>query len=95
MKVVMSEATSTAGWTSSRAGQGQAGESDLVYMISYVMDASLLINQAMELRLTPRFSWVERGVHSSEFIKDTGKPARAYSPRPVVSDASLPGHGLL
>ncbi len=46
-------------------------------MISYVMDASLLINQAMELRLTPRFSWVVRGFHSSEFIKTPGsRPER-------------------
>ncbi len=47
---------------------------DLVYMISYVMDASLLMNQSMELKLTPKlFVGGGAGFTLPEFIKNTGK----------------------
>lgn len=47
---------------------------DLVYMISYVMDASLLMNQSMELKLNPKlFVGGAAGFTLPEFIKNTGK----------------------
>jgi len=47
---------------------------DLIYMISYVMDASLLMNQAMELKLTPKiFVGGGAGFTLPEFIQNTGK----------------------
>ncbi|MFZ2447978.1 MAG: ABC transporter substrate-binding protein [Syntrophobacteraceae bacterium] len=51
---------------------------DLIYMISYVMDASLLINQAMELRLTPKiYVGGAAGFTLPEFIKNTGKAGQS------------------
>jgi branched-chain amino acid transport system substrate-binding protein len=47
---------------------------DLVYMISYVMDAALLMNQSMELRLTPKlFVGGGAGFTLPEFQKNSGK----------------------
>ncbi|MHC1726066.1 MAG: ABC transporter substrate-binding protein [Syntrophobacteraceae bacterium] len=47
---------------------------DLIYMISYVMDASLIMNQSMELKLTPKiFVGGGAGFTLPEFIKNTGK----------------------
>lgn len=47
---------------------------DLVYMISYLMDASLLMNQSMELRLTPKlFVGGAAGFTLPEFPKNAGK----------------------
>lgn len=49
---------------------------DLVYMISYVMDASLLMRQSMELRLTPKlFVGGGAGFTLPEFQKNAGKAA--------------------
>ena len=47
---------------------------DLIYMVSYVLDASLLMNQSMELQLTPKmFVGGGAGFTLPEFIKNTGK----------------------
>jgi branched-chain amino acid transport system substrate-binding protein len=47
---------------------------DLVYMISYLMDASLLMRQSMELRLTPgAFVGGAAGFTLPEFQKNAGK----------------------
>lgn len=49
---------------------------DLVYMISYVMDAALLMNQSMELRLSPKlFVGGGAGFTLPEFQKNSGKAA--------------------
>ncbi len=49
---------------------------DLVYMISYLMDASLLMNQSMELRIMPRlFVGGAAGFTLPEFVKNAGKAA--------------------
>jgi branched-chain amino acid transport system substrate-binding protein len=47
---------------------------DLVYMISYIMDASLLMRQSMELRLYPKvFVGGAAGFTLPEFLKNAGK----------------------
>jgi branched-chain amino acid transport system substrate-binding protein len=47
---------------------------DLVYMISYLMDASLLMRQSMELRLSPKvFVGGAAGFTLPEFPKNAGK----------------------
>jgi branched-chain amino acid transport system substrate-binding protein len=47
---------------------------DLVYMISYLMDASLLMRQSMELKLTPKlFVGGAAGFTLPEFPKNAGK----------------------
>lgn len=49
---------------------------DLVYMISYIMDASLLMRQSMELRLNPKvFVGGAAGFTLPEFLKNAGKAA--------------------
>jgi branched-chain amino acid transport system substrate-binding protein len=49
---------------------------DLIYMISYVMDASLLMNQSMELRVMPKiFMGGGAGFTMPEFHKNAGKAA--------------------
>ncbi len=49
---------------------------DLIYMISYVMDAALLMNQSMELRLMPKlFVGGGAGFTMPEFQKNAGKAA--------------------
>lgn len=49
---------------------------DLIYMISYVMDAALLMNQSMELRLMPKlFVGGGAGFTLPEFQKNAGKAA--------------------
>jgi branched-chain amino acid transport system substrate-binding protein len=46
---------------------------DVVYMISYIMDASLLMNQAKELKLTPKmFMGGAAGFTMPEFQKNSG-----------------------
>ena len=47
---------------------------DLVYMVSYIMDASLLMRQSMELRLSPKvFVGGAAGFTLPEFLKNAGK----------------------
>ncbi len=47
---------------------------DIMYMISYIMDASLLMNQSMELRMNPKlFVGGAAGFTLPEFIENTGK----------------------
>lgn len=51
---------------------------DLVYMISYLMDASLLMGQSMELRITPKlFVGGAAGFTLPEFPKKAGKAAES------------------
>jgi branched-chain amino acid transport system substrate-binding protein len=50
---------------------------DLVYMVSYVMDAALLMSQSMELRLAPKlFVGGGAGFTLPEFDKNAGKAAQ-------------------
>ncbi len=47
---------------------------DLVYMISYILDASLLMNQSMELKMNPKlFAGAAAGFTLPEFKKNAGK----------------------
>ncbi|MFQ5949253.1 MAG: ABC transporter substrate-binding protein [Nitrospiria bacterium] len=47
---------------------------DIVYMISYVLDASLLMNQSMQLQMNPKlFVGAGAGFTLPEFYKNTGK----------------------
>jgi branched-chain amino acid transport system substrate-binding protein len=49
---------------------------DIIYMISYVMDASLLMRQARELKLTPKlFIGGAAGFTLPEFAQNAGKAA--------------------
>lgn len=49
---------------------------DVVYMISYLMDASLLMKQSMELRLTPKvFVGGAAGFTLPEFVENAGTAA--------------------
>jgi branched-chain amino acid transport system substrate-binding protein len=49
---------------------------DVVYMISYIMDASLLMNQSKELKLTPKmFIGSAAGFTMPEFQKESGAAA--------------------
>jgi branched-chain amino acid transport system substrate-binding protein len=49
---------------------------DVVYMISYLMDASLLMKQSMELRLSPKiFVGGAAGFTLPEFVENAGKAA--------------------
>jgi len=49
---------------------------DLIYMISYVMDASLLMRQSMELDINPKlFIGGAAGFTLPEFLQNTGKGA--------------------
>ncbi len=49
---------------------------DLIYMISYVMDASLLMRQSMELDINPKlFIGGAAGFTMPEFLQNTGKAA--------------------
>ncbi|MEE8483589.1 MAG: ABC transporter substrate-binding protein, partial [Nitrospinota bacterium] len=50
---------------------------DLIYMISYVLDASLLMNQSMELKMNPRlFAGAAAGFTLPEFVHNTGKAGK-------------------
>ncbi|MBA4393778.1 MAG: ABC transporter substrate-binding protein [Desulfobacca sp.] len=50
------------------------GKPDLIYMISYIMDASLLIRQAMELDINPKlFVGGAAGFTLPEFYQNAGK----------------------
>ena len=56
----------------------KAANPDLIYMISYVMDASLLMRQAKELDINPRlFVGGGAGFTLPEFVKNAG-PAAEY-----------------
>ncbi|MEA1936424.1 MAG: ABC transporter substrate-binding protein [Thermodesulfobacteriota bacterium] len=49
---------------------------DIVYMVSYIMDASLLMKQARELKLTPKmFIGGAAGFTLPEFVDNAGKAA--------------------
>jgi branched-chain amino acid transport system substrate-binding protein len=63
---------------------------DLVYMISYIMDASLLMKQAMELKLTPKlFVGGAAGFTLPEFSQNAGKAAEKVISATLWSE-SLP-----
>ncbi|HEB72789.1 MAG TPA: ABC transporter substrate-binding protein [Nitrospirae bacterium] len=47
---------------------------DLVYMVSYILDASLLMNQSMELKMNPKlFAGAAAGFTLPEFKENAGK----------------------
>jgi branched-chain amino acid transport system substrate-binding protein len=47
---------------------------DIIYMVSYIMDASLLMKQARELKLTPKmFIGGAAGFTLPEFVENAGK----------------------
>jgi branched-chain amino acid transport system substrate-binding protein len=54
--------------------KAKQADPDLVYMISYVLDASLLMNQSMQLQMNPRlFVGAGAGFTLPEFQANTGK----------------------
>lgn len=66
---------------------------DLVYMISYLMDASLLMRQSMELRVDPKlFVGGAAGFTLPEFPKNAGKAAeRVFSATLWYQSLPYPG----
>lgn len=66
---------------------------DLVYMISYIMDASLLMRQSMELRLNPKlFVGGAAGFTLPEFLKNAGKASNlVYSATLWYQTLPFPG----
>ncbi|MGD9503431.1 MAG: ABC transporter substrate-binding protein [Syntrophobacteraceae bacterium] len=66
---------------------------DLVYMISYLMDASLLMRQSMELRFTPKlFVGGGAGFTLPEFPKNAGKASeKVFSTTLWYQTLSYPG----
>ncbi len=71
----------------------KAKNPDLVYMISYIMDAALLIRQSEELNLTPKlFVGGAAGFTLPEFEKNVGKGANfVYSATLWVPSVPYPG----
>lgn len=71
----------------------KAKNPDMIYMISYVMDASLLMRQAQELNLTPKiFVGGAAGFTLPEFQKNAGKAAEyVYSATLWTPSVPYPG----
>ena len=71
----------------------KAKKPDLVYMVSYVMDAALLINNARSLRLNPKlFVGGGAGFTMPEFAKKTGKNCQhVYSATLWTPSVPYPG----
>ena len=65
---------------------------DLVYMISYIMDASLLMRQSMELRIMPkRFRGWSSRFHAAGIPQECRQSSRTgLFSDPVVPDPALP-----
>ncbi len=66
---------------------------DVVYMISYLMDASLLMNQSMELKMTPGlFAGAAAGFTLPEFPQNTGKASEKVVSATLWHESlSIPG----
>jgi branched-chain amino acid transport system substrate-binding protein len=66
---------------------------DLVYMVSYVMDASLLMNQSMELKMNPRlFAGAAAGFTLPEFSQNAGKASEKLISATLWHESlSIPG----
>jgi branched-chain amino acid transport system substrate-binding protein len=66
---------------------------DIVYMISYVMDASLLMNQSMELKMNPKlFAGAAAGFTLPEFPDNAGKAAEKVVSATLWHESlSIPG----
>jgi branched-chain amino acid transport system substrate-binding protein len=66
---------------------------DIVYMISYVMDASLLMNQSMELKMNPKlFAGAAAGFTLPEFSQNAGKAAEKVVSATLWHESlSIPG----
>jgi len=71
----------------------KAKNPDLIYMISYIMDASLLIRQSKELNLNPKlFVGGAAGFTLPEFQKNTGKASEyVYSATLWTPSVPYPG----
>lgn len=71
----------------------KAAKPDLVYMISYVMDASLLMRQSKELNFNPKlFVGGAAGFTLPEFLKNAGPAAQyVYSATLWVPEVPYPG----
>ncbi len=71
----------------------KAAKPDLVYMISYVMDASLLMRQSKELNFNPKlFVGGAAGFTLPEFVKNAGPAAQyVYSATLWVPEVPYPG----
>lgn len=71
----------------------KAKNPDLIYMISYVMDASLLMRQAKELKLSPKiFAGGGAGFTLPEFFKNAGDAANfVYSATLWTESVPYPG----
>ena len=66
---------------------------DLIYMISYVMDASLIMRQSMELDINPKlFVGGGAGFTLPEFYQNAGKAAEGcFFGRPLGSHPAFSG----
>ena len=66
---------------------------DLVYMVSYVMDASLLMSQSMELKMNPRlFAGAAAGFTLPEFSQNAGKASEKVVSATLWHESlSIPG----
>jgi branched-chain amino acid transport system substrate-binding protein len=66
---------------------------DIVYMISYVMDASLLMNQSMELKMNPGlFAGAAAGFTLPEFSQNAGKASEKVISATLWHESlSIPG----
>ncbi|MEW5912443.1 MAG: ABC transporter substrate-binding protein [Thermodesulfobacteriota bacterium] len=73
--------------------KAKAAKPDLVYMISYVMDASLLMRQSKELNFNPKlFVGGAAGFTLPEFVKNAGPAAQyVYSATLWVPEVPYPG----
>jgi len=71
----------------------KAANPDMIYMVSYVMDASLLMRQSKELRITPKiFVGGGAGFTLPEFAKSAGDAAEGvYSATLWVETLPFPG----
>jgi len=71
----------------------KAANPDLIYMVSYVMDASLLMRQSKELRITPKlFVGGGAGFTLPEFAKSAGDASEGvYSATLWVETLPFPG----
>ncbi len=79
-------------------GKVKQANPDLIYMASYLMDASLLMRQSMELRLNPKmFAGGGCGFHPSRVHPERGQSlGEGLLRHALVSDPPVSGgHGLL
>jgi branched-chain amino acid transport system substrate-binding protein len=71
----------------------KGADPDIVYMISYLMDASLLMNQSMELKMNPGlFAGAAAGFTLPEFAQNAGKASEKVVSATLWHESlSIPG----